>query len=89
MSATTNTAVPRSPLAHLLVALVRVYQFIPKPGPPRCRFYPSCSEYAVVAVQRHGAMRGLGLAVRRLLRCHPWNLGGIDYVPEALPRRAE
>nr|WP_269330591.1 membrane protein insertion efficiency factor YidD [Kineosporia babensis] len=46
-----------------------------------CRFYPSCSQYALTAVQRHGAVRGSWLAGRRLLRCHPWNPGGIDHVP--------
>jgi putative membrane protein insertion efficiency factor len=46
-----------------------------------CRFYPSCSEYALVAVERHGVLRGGWLAVRRLLRCHPWNPGGVDHVP--------
>ena len=48
-----------------------------------CRFYPSCSHYAVEAIERHGAGRGLGLAVRRVLRCHPFSAGGIDLVPEA------
>nr|WP_308113921.1 membrane protein insertion efficiency factor YidD [Kineosporia corallincola] len=46
-----------------------------------CRFYPSCSLYALTAVQRHGALRGSWLAARRLLRCHPWNPGGVDHVP--------
>lgn len=49
-----------------------------------CRFYPSCSQYALTAVQRHGAVRGTWLAGRRLLRCHPWNPGGIDHVPPAV-----
>lgn len=48
---------------------------------PRCRFYPSCSQYAKEAVLKHGVLRGVGLAVRRILRCHPWNAGGIDLVP--------
>ncbi|MFP4634543.1 MAG: membrane protein insertion efficiency factor YidD [Nitriliruptoraceae bacterium] len=47
----------------------------------RCRFYPSCSTYAVEALGEHGALKGLWLAVRRVLRCHPWNVGGIDPVP--------
>ena len=46
-----------------------------------CRFYPSCSEYALVAVERHGVVRGGWLAVRRIGRCHPWNPGGVDLVP--------
>ena len=48
---------------------------------PRCRFVPSCSTYAVAALRAHGPLRGSWLAVRRLSRCHPWNLGGIDHVP--------
>lgn len=67
--------------ARLLAGLVRLYQLVPKPGAPRCRFYPSCSQYALVALERHGAIRGTDLAVRRVLRCHPFNPGGIDHVP--------
>jgi putative membrane protein insertion efficiency factor len=74
--------------ALLLVLLVRGYQLFVSPllG-PRCRFYPSCSAYALTAVQRHGALRGSWLAVRRLGRCHPWNPGGVDHVPPAAPGR--
>ena len=68
--------------AELLVLLVRAYQLLVSPllG-PTCRFYPSCSSYAVIALRRHGAWRGTWLTVRRLLRCHPWNPGGVDHVP--------
>jgi uncharacterized protein len=74
--------------ATVLVLLVRGYQLGISPllG-PRCRFYPSCSAYALTAVQRHGALRGTWLAVRRLARCHPWNPGGVDHVPPAAPGR--
>jgi putative membrane protein insertion efficiency factor len=46
-----------------------------------CRFYPSCSEYALIAIERHGVVRGGWLAVRRVGHCHPWNPGGVDLVP--------
>src|SRR3954454_13390171 len=69
-------------------SVVRVYQLFVSPllG-PRCRFYPSCSAYALTAVQRHGALRGSWLAVRRLARCHPWSPGGVDHVPPAAAGR--
>ncbi|MQY52409.1 membrane protein insertion efficiency factor YidD [Rhodocyclus tenuis] len=66
----------------LLVALIRIYQYAISPllG-QRCRFFPSCSEYTVEAVQRHGALKGGYLGMRRLARCHPWSPGGYDPVP--------
>ena len=70
-------------IRRLLVLLVRLYQRLIAPGlPPACRFHPSCSEYARVALERHGAWRGGALAARRLLRCHPFHPGGIDPVPD-------
>ena len=70
----------------MLVALVRGYQKYISPGlPPSCRFYPSCSQYALEALQRHGALKGSLLAARRLTRCHPFNPGGDDPVPERWP----
>lgn len=74
--------------ARALLLLLRGYQrFISPMRPPTCRFYPSCSQYAVIAVRRHGALYGTWLATRRLLRCHPWNPGGIDDVPPARASR--
>ncbi|HLW38444.1 MAG TPA: membrane protein insertion efficiency factor YidD [Candidatus Eremiobacteraceae bacterium] len=65
-----------------LVTVIRLYQrTVSKMLPPACRFTPSCSEYAVLAIQRHGAWRGLQLATLRLLRCGPWHPGGEDPVP--------
>ena len=66
----------------LLVTLIVGYQRLVSPllG-PRCRFYPSCSSYAVQAVRVHGAGKGGALAIARVCRCHPWNAGGVDPVP--------
>jgi hypothetical protein len=62
---------------------VRAYQSLLSPLlPPACRFTPTCSAYAATALERHGALRGSWLALRRLARCHPWNPGGYDPVPE-------
>lgn len=65
-----------------LIWLLRCYQLVISPlTPPSCRYYPSCSAYAVTALERFGLFRGSWLAARRLLRCHPWTPGGVDHVP--------
>jgi putative membrane protein insertion efficiency factor len=70
------------PLATLLMLPIRFYQRWISPAlPPACRFTPTCSAYALEALERHGAFRGSWLAVRRLARCHPWHPGGDDPVP--------
>ncbi|MFC3293425.1 membrane protein insertion efficiency factor YidD [Modicisalibacter luteus] len=71
----------------LLIGLIRLYQYALSPllG-PRCRFWPSCSHYAIEAVREHGPARGGWLSLKRILKCHPWHPGGIDLVP---PRDAE
>jgi putative membrane protein insertion efficiency factor len=71
----------------LLIALIRGYQWFISPllG-NHCRFYPSCSQYAREAIERHGAVRGVWLAIRRVARCHPWHPGGVDPVPEPPPK---
>jgi putative membrane protein insertion efficiency factor len=76
-----RTARP-GPVARLLVLPIRAYQrWISPAMGQHCRFAPSCSSYAVEALQLHGALRGSWLALRRLSRCHPWNPGGHDPVP--------
>ena len=79
-------------VARVVVAPIRLYQRLVSPllG-ARCRFHPSCSEYAAQAVLRFGPLRGLYLGLRRLARCHPWSAGGIDDVPDvfAWRRRAD
>lgn len=73
-----------TPLARLLVVLITAYRRYLSPlWGPHCRFEPSCSAYALEAVQLHGALRGGGMAVRRIARCHPWNAGGVDPVRKA------
>ena len=74
--------------ARLLMAVISGYRMVVSPMlGPRCRFYPSCSAYALGAVREHGALRGMWLAVRRIGRCHPFNPGGYDPVPPRGPGR--
>jgi putative membrane protein insertion efficiency factor len=74
--------------ARAVVLAVRAYQRLVSPLlPPSCRFAPTCSEYAAQALEQHGVVRGVGLAVRRLARCHPFHPGGYD--PPPLARRRE
>ena len=75
---------PSQLLAHLLIGLIRIYQWTLSPllG-PSCRFEPSCSNYAVTCLSTHGPMRGSWLAVKRIARCHPFHPGGYDPPPEA------
>jgi putative membrane protein insertion efficiency factor len=72
-----------SALRGLLVAPIRLYQRTISPAlPARCKYHPSCSEYAVQAVRRYGVLRGVVLAGWRLLRCNPWSHGGVDFVED-------
>ena len=76
-----DKAVPTLAARLLIVPVTGYRRFISPLLPPVCRFYPSCSEYALEALRTHGAARGLWLAIRRLARCHPFNAGGYDPVP--------
>ena len=69
-------------IGWLMRAMIGAYQLLVAPLlPPSCRYQPSCSHYAAEAIGRHGPWRGLGLAIRRLLRCQPWGGSGYDPVP--------
>lgn len=79
-------------MRQVLIAAISFYQatLSPDHGPRRrlyphgfCRFYPTCSEYAKNAIQQHGATAGSWLAVKRLVRCHPWSAGGLDPIPRS------
>ncbi len=71
-------------MRYVLKFLIRAYQLAISPllG-PKCRFFPSCSQYAAEAIDAHGALRGSWLAVKRIARCHPWHEGGFDPVPRS------
>ncbi len=70
-------------MTRILVALVKGYQLALSPFfGQQCRFTPTCSQYAIEALQMHGSTKGLWLTVKRVLRCHPWNAGGHDPVPK-------
>lgn len=71
-------------MRKLLLGLIRFYQLFVSPFlGQNCRFYPSCSAYAEEAIRTHGAVKGLAYSVRRIGRCHPWNPGGYDPVPDS------
>lgn len=72
----------RSPLAWLMIGFVRAWRAVVSPAyGDVCKFYPTCSSYGLTAIETHGAIRGGWLTIRRLVRCHPWSLGGYDPVP--------
>ncbi|MGB8702017.1 MAG: membrane protein insertion efficiency factor YidD [Thermosynechococcaceae cyanobacterium] len=73
-----------NPVKTVLLLGIKAYRHGVSPLlPPSCRFQPTCSAYAQEAIEQHGVLRGSGLALRRILRCHPWHPGGYDPVPPA------
>jgi putative membrane protein insertion efficiency factor len=77
-------------MKRALVLMLRLYKTAVSPyWPGQCRYLPTCSDYALEAVTRHGSARGMWLAARRLVRCGPWHAGGFDPVPAPSPERAE
>ncbi len=72
----------------ILIHLIKAYQILLSPFVGNhCRFYPSCSNYAVEALEKHGFMKGFWLSLRRISHCHPWHEGGVDPVPEPLDKK--
>ena len=77
-------------VAAPLIGLLLFYQrFVSPMTPPTCRYYPSCSTYALTAIRRFGPVKGTWLAAKRLARCHPWAAGGVDHVPAKDPTSTE
>lgn len=77
-----------APMKRVLLALIAAYRLLVSPFlGPNCRFYPTCSAYATEAIDLHGPLRGTWLAVKRILKCHPWHTGGVDPVPPVKPQR--
>jgi putative membrane protein insertion efficiency factor len=77
-------------MKQVFTALIRGYQMMISPWLPKsCRFYPTCSDYAIEALNQYGMMRGLWLSLKRMCRCHPWNPGGVDPVPGDRGRKTE
>jgi putative membrane protein insertion efficiency factor len=76
-------------MRSIFIILIRGYQLFISPFlGNHCRFYPSCSDYALEAFEKHGFFKGFYLSVSRLSRCHPWHEGGVDPVPEPLEKKS-
>lgn len=70
-------------MKRLFIFPIKFYQKAISPfKPSSCRFYPTCSTYSIIAFERHGTIKGLYLSIKRILKCHPFHEGGVDYVPE-------
>jgi putative membrane protein insertion efficiency factor len=76
-------------MKKILIFIIKIYQKVISPlTPPSCRFYPTCSHYGIEAIEKHGALKGAWLAVRRISKCHPFHEGGFDPVPEKEHKRS-
>jgi len=77
-------------MRQILIIIIRAYRYALSPFlGHHCRFYPSCSCYAQEAVHEYGVLRGTWLAIRRILKCHPWHPGGIDYPPGKTTKKTD
>ncbi len=76
-----NVAPMTRPISTVAIRLIRAYQAVSRLWPRQCRFHPTCSQYAVEAIERYGVLRGGAWAGRRICRCHPFHPGGLDPVP--------
>ena len=70
-------------MRKILIFIVHTYQVVTSNVAPRCKYYPSCSQYAVTAIGRYG-VKGIAMSVARIVRCNPWSQGGVDYVDQEL-----
>ncbi len=74
---------PKPAMQKILIWIVKGYRYVLSPYlGSHCRYHPSCSSYAITALERHGFVKGVSLSVKRVLRCHPWHEGGFDPVPD-------
>ena len=77
-------------MKKLVILLIQFYRLCISPFlPPRCRFQPTCSQYALIAIERFGLIKGGWMATKRISSCHPWHMGGYDPVPETMPNKDE
>ena len=77
-------------MKQLVILLIQFYRWCISPLlPPRCRFQPTCSQYALTAIERFGLIKGGAIATKRICSCHPWHMGGYDPVPEVVTKKTE